>query len=78
MYTILKNTHVHVYKIFAQKKFQRKIIHVYVCKKLSSQKKFFLKKKIKFFSEPGSKTWFVQKIQKTSEKKIFSMTSENG
>ena len=71
MYTILKNTHVHVYKISAQKKFQRKIIHVYVCKKTEFTKKIFFKKKFKFFSEPGSKTWFVQKIQKTSEKNFF-------
>ena len=78
MYTILKNIHVYVYKILAQKNFREKIIHVYVCKKLSSEKKIFLKKKFKFFSEPGSKTWFVQKIQKTSEKIFFSMTSENG
>ena len=71
MYTILKNTHVHVYKISAQKKFQRKNTTWYVCKKTEFTKKIFFKKKFKFFSELGSKLSSLRKFLKTSEKKFF-------
>ena len=71
MYTILKNTHVHVYKILAQKIFREKIIHVYVCKKLSSEKKFFLKKNLNSFLNLVQKPGSFRKFKKLQKKKFF-------